>query len=276
MSAGIKRRNSEVRQLVFSKSPLRVVIQSGLIQPGEDLAIPQLRFFTPDFLASCESRSFFICTKTGLPIEDPKEVRKETETKSVNRIAVEVFINQPIVSFNQIVGDNGNFRFISVGCTERTHYVVIRGNVSFTFYAPFTSITPKDAVHALLNNNFIEGPRLYEKTAIIVQDFFYLIMAAVYPERDTYETTIKTITNLTLKCRVYFDPDKPKDSGISIEGYMYPFDMNTYPKPQLNRALRKMTKDELHEKYIAPRSIAFMTRKQKSDMEALIDEMQSN
>lgn len=251
MAVGTKRRAALARELVFSQSPLRVACQTGVQTKGEKNFVPLLELFSSNFVDSYEDRKTHISTATGLPVEQPPE--KTTGTASVNRIAVEVLISRPIISFNMIVGDNNNFRFISIGCTDRTHYIIVRGNISFTFYVPSSSVTPRDAVHELLTNNLVKGPCVYLKSSTIIQDFFELILAAVYPEAGMYQTVIKTADDMVLPCRVYFDPAKPKDSSISIAGYVYPFDLNRYPRTQLNKAVRRLPQSEVTERIAAPR-----------------------
>lgn len=251
MAVGTKRRAALARELVFSQSPLRVACQTGVQAKGEKNFVPLLELFSSNFVDSYEDRKTHISTATGLPVEQPPE--KTTGTASVNRIAVEVLISRPIISFNMIVGDNNNFRFISIGCTDRTHYIIVRGNISFTFYVPSSSVTPRDAVHELLTNNLVKGPCVYLKSSTIIQDFFEMIMSAVYPERGVYQTIIKTANDMILTCRVYFDPAKPKDSGISIAGYMYSFDLNSYPRTQLNKTVSRLPRAEVKEHIDAPR-----------------------
>lgn len=269
MSAGIKSRVNPSRPPVKLKSPLRIVHHSSYCEPKTPVCVPLETIF-PDkgFRESHDPRSIFISTATGLPIENP--ALNPPAVPPREKPAIEVFLHKPIISLNIIADKEGLFRLVTVGCSDRTHYVFVRGKVLFSFYIPVSSVTAQDAIKELLTNNFIKGPCVYNKSSTILQDFFASILSAVYPERTIISTIIKSSIGITMSCRVYFDPAKPKETAISVNGYVYPFPLERYPRSAVIRAVSKLTEEEVANRREAPRSIAHMTPSQQREMSCLM------
>jgi hypothetical protein len=246
----------------FSQSPLRVVLEaSNRVEEGNggvlitDLGLDQA------FIDSTQERVLEVLSHTGKPKLNPEGPGP----------AVKVFLEGPIISYNMIVGDNGNFRFVAIGCTQRTHYVVVRGNVSFAFYVPEASTNMREAVLELLYNNLIKGPRIYIKTAMIITSFFEKIMQAVFPDPVELVTTIRSAEGEDMPCRIYFDPDAPQDAMISVGGYVYGYDLNVYPKAQINKTLRVIERNERRDRRATPRSPADMNFRERAQQISLLE-----
>ena len=259
-----KAKKHELSHQGISATPLKVVIQATSLEEAfrEDLDFSLLSDMGIDtaFARSTEERVLRVVARTGKPTF--RDRIDDTHTDPV----VSVTLNQPIISYGMMEGSNGDFRFITIGCTEQTHYVVVRGIVSFTFYVPRSSITIEEAVFELLTNNLIKGPRIYEKTAAIIGDFFPKIMTAVYDELTILKTTIRTADKLDLPCRIYFDPENPADAMISVDGYVYGYDLNVYPKQQINRTLRVIEKQEKRDRRATPRCPEHMNARERQQL----------
>lgn len=241
-------------QPITDTVPLRVVLQA-VNQTGfsEEFKLLEEVGIDKEFASSSEERILGVETHTGKP----------TYLAATKDIIIDVALSYPIISYGMVVGDNGNFRLVTIGCTQRTHYVVMRGSVSFTFYIARSSLTVEEAVFELLTNNLIKGPRLYEKTAVILTDFFERLMTAVYTDLTILKTTIRTADKLDLPCKIYFDPEAPKDTMISVDGYVYGYDLNVYPKAQINKTLQVLEKQELRDRRKNPRAPEHMSAIEK-------------
>lgn len=271
MSAGINSRVNPSRPPVKLKSPLRVVHHSSYCEPVTPICVPlEVIFPDKDFRESNDPRSIFISTATGLPIENP--ALNPPAVKPREKPAIEVFLHKPIISLNIIADHEKLFKLITIGCTDRTHYVFVRGKVLFSFYIPVSSVTAQDAVKELLTNNFIKGPCVYNKTSTILHNFFASILAAVYLERTVISTVIKSSIGITMTCRVYFDPANPRESAISVNGYVYPFPLERYPRTAVIRAVSKLTEAEVMSRREAPHSIEHMTSSQQQEMSCFLAE----
>jgi hypothetical protein len=244
----------------YTPSPLGIVLQATN-HPGDGEAFSLLSDLGIDkeFAQSTEERTLVVLSQTGKP-----SFRTPAEENS-DRV-VKVVLNHPIISYGMIEGNNGDFRLVTIGCTERTHYVVVRGSVSFTFYVPRSSITIEEAVFELLTNNLIKGPRIYEKTAAIIADFFPKIMSAVHSELTILRTTIRSADKLDLPCKIYIDPEDASKNMISVDGYVYAYDLNEYPKSQINRTLRVLEKQEKRDRRSTPRSVEHMNAREKQQL----------
>lgn len=250
------------RRPAFSDSPLRVVLHASNIDGGgkDSMLITDLGL-EESFIHASGARVLEVFVHTGKPKLDPNGPGP----------VVRVNLEHPIVSYNMLVGDNGNFRMVTIGCTERTHYVVMRGNISFAFYVPRSSMTMQDAVLELLFTNLLKGPRIYVKTAIIIHKFFEKIMACVFPDPVILTTTIRSIEQHEMPCRIYFDPDDIEGTMISIDGYVYGYDLNTYPKSQINKTLRVIAKGEKRDRRSVHRSAAHMNFREKQELAARLE-----
>jgi hypothetical protein len=245
----------------YVASPLAIVLQATN-HPCDDEAFSLLSDLgiDNDFAQSTEERTLGVVTRTGKPT-----FRAHLHEDPADRV-LKVVLEHPIISYGMIEGNKGDFRLITIGCTERTHYVVVRGSVSFTFYIPRSSITIEEAVFELLTNNLIKGPRIYEKTAAIIADFFPKIMSAVHQDLTILRTTIRTADKLDLPCRIYFDPENHDDCRISVDGYVYGYDLNEYPKAQINRTLRVLEKQEKRDRRAAPRCVEHMNARERQQL----------
>lgn len=220
----------------------------------EDIGISKV------FAESSEPRTLRIAPRSGVP--SLREPTPENDKEGV----VKVLLEHPILSYGMIEGAGGEFRFITIGCTGCTHYVVVRGVVSFTFYVKATSVTIEEAVFELLVNNLLKGPRIYDKTAAIIKDFFPRIMSAVHKDPVILNTIIRTAEKLDLPCRIYFDPDDHSKNMISVDGYVYGYNLNDYPKPQINRTLRVLEKQEKRDRRAQHRCTEHMNALERQAM----------
>lgn len=242
----------------LTPSLLEIVLQAtNHPDDGENFSLLSDLGIDKAFAQSTEERVLRVIAITGKPT-----FRELTPNTSRDGI-VNVTLHHPIISYGMIQSDSGDFRLVTIGCTERTHYVVVRGCVSFTFYVPRSSITVEEAVFELLSNNLIKGPRIYEKTAAIIGDFFPKIMSAVYKDLTILRTTIRTADKLDLPCRIYFDPENHDDARISVDGYVYGYDLNVYPKAQINRTLRVIEKQEKRDRRAQHRCPEHMNAREK-------------
>lgn len=221
----------------FSGDPLHISHQSDATGEGVFLDLASI-FDTPDFYSRNDLRKGFISTVTGLPTSDPMDtIGNQSKAKQ----ALEINFNGAIKSYTQITGDNGNFRVVMIGLENRTHYIMVKGNVNFTFYVDASSSNAKEGLHALINSNLNKCPRVYRKTAMTVPNFYELIFTAVYKEKVILPISVTSKCGQKLRSKLYFDPANPKSNMISILGYVFPFNLHMFPKWQILKALERTT-----------------------------------
>lgn len=256
-----KAKKHEISHRGISGDPLQIIVQAmHLENDGEEFCLLSDIGISDEFARSTEERTLRVVARTGAPTFIDR--LEDTHTDPV----ISVVLSHPIVSYGMMEGSNGDFRFITIGCTEQTHYIVVRDIVSFTFYVPRPSTTIEEAVFELLTNNLLKGPRIYEKTAAIIGDFFPRIMTAVHDDLTILRTTIRTADKLDLPCRIYFDPENPADSMISVDGYVYKYNLNVYPKSQINRTLRVIEKQEKRDRRAKPRCPEHMNARERQQL----------
>lgn len=241
----------------FSSSPLRVVLHATNhpSKDGESTLITDLGI-DPAFIADPSPRTLEVCVFTGRPKTD----------LDAPGATIKVMLEHPMISYNMMVGDNGNFRMLAIGCTERTHFAIVRSYASFAFYVPRSSMTMQDAILELLYNNLIKGPKIYDKSASIIHNFFEKALQAIFPDPVILTTVITSVEGHEMPCRIYFDPEDPKEAMISIDGYVYGFNVNEYPKPQINRTLRIIERNENLDRRKRHRNPAHMNHREKAEM----------
>lgn len=217
----------------------------------------------PAFIADPSDRTLEVYIHTGRPKVNPDAPGP----------SIKVMLKYPMISYNMIVGDHGNFRMIAIGSTERTHFAFVRGKISFAFYVPRSSVTMEDAIMELLYNNLIKGPRAYEKTASIIDNFYEKVLQCIFPDPVVLNTIITSFEGEEMPCRIYFDSEAPDDAMISIGGYVYGYNVNQYPRDQIQRTLKVVERKEKRDRRATHRSPNHMDHRERAAMNKRLEEV---
>ncbi|MNR45862.1 hypothetical protein D3C85_1647560 [compost metagenome] len=65
---------------------------------------------------------------------------------------------------------------------------------------------------------------------------------------------------------MYIDPEDASKNMISVDGYVYAYDLNEYPKSQINRTLRVLEKQEKRDRRSTPRCVEHMNAREKQQL----------
>lgn len=155
----------------------------------------------------------------------------------------EVMLHQPIVSYSMFKNDDGAARFICIGCTNKTVYMIIRKELAYSFIIDMSSLTAKEAVKNLYISNLNKGPVVFGKTSRLLNSFFDRLFPAVYPEPTILNFEAKHISGDTVTVKLYFDPIDQSNNMLSVNGYVFDVQLNEFPSKQINRGYNIKKKD---------------------------------
>lgn len=204
------------------------------LDTGSDKRLLLEQGFTKEFLDSKTERLVTFDGTTGRPVFQEAFAGKRKE----------IMINRPIIGMGLLETPDKAVIITALYCQNRTYYVVIKGPIVFVFNLDVTSLNMKDAVRELLNSNMVKGPRIFEHTAAIMSDFWIKALSAVYKAPEIIEITLVTRDGLPVPSRIYFSPQKPKDTILSIGGWCYGFDLCEFPKQQIAVGTKQFAADE--------------------------------
>lgn len=156
----------------------------------------------------------------------------------------EVMLHQPIVSYSMFKNKDGSARFICIGCTNKTVYMIIRKELAYSFIIDMSSLTTKEAVKNLYISNLNKGPVVFGKTSRLLNGFFDRLFTATFREPCVMPFEAKHISGETVQGKLYFDPDKPANNMLSINGYVFDVQLNEFPSKQINRGHNIKKKDD--------------------------------
>lgn len=188
---------------------------------------------TAEFCKSSEERQLNISIETGMPEFDPTAKRT---FRTVN-------LFQPIVSYSMFKTEDGNARFICIGCTNKTVYMIVRKELAYSFVIDMSSLTAKEAVKNLYVSNLNKGPVVFEKTGKLLNGFFERLFTAVYHEPTIIAFDAKHISGDSVAIKLYFDPAHPDNNMMSVNGWVYDVQLNEFPSKQINRGYNIKKKD---------------------------------
>ena len=180
--------------------------------------------FTSEFLESTERRDVTFSKITALPVFG--------ETKQPTKV---IPVRHRIVGVHSFWSTDKKVALTILQCVDRTHYFVVRGKSSFFFELAGTSVTPKEAVIRLLNNNLVKGERYYTTTAFIMPGFWCELLLVVCKEPEIIDMTFNTRDGSPVPSRLYFDPKAPTECILSVGGHCYAYNPNVYPRGELTR-----------------------------------------
>lgn len=155
----------------------------------------------------------------------------------------EVMLHQPIVSYSMFKNDDGTARFICIGCTNKTVYMIIRKELAYSFIIDMSSLTAKEAVKNLYISNLNKGPVVFGKTSRLLNSFFDRLFPAVYTEPTILNFEAKHISGDTVTVKLYFDPIDQSNNMLSVNGYVFDVELNEFPSKQINRGYNIKKKD---------------------------------
>lgn len=179
------------------------------------------------FCRSSSERTLRINIESGKPDFDPNTNHSRFR---------EVTLYQPIVSYTVFETTQKDVRFICIGCTNKTVYMIVKEDLAYSFVVDMSSLTGKEAVKNLYASNLNKGPILYEKTATLLPSFFDRLFAATFTEPTVLEFKTLHISGVLLPMRLYYHPQKPELNMLSICGWVHDINLNAFPGRQINRA----------------------------------------
>jgi len=185
------------------------------------------------FCKSSAERILRISIETGMP------VLEETSKRTYR----EVTLYQPIVSYTMFKTEDGNARFICIGCTNKTVYMIVRKELAYSFVIDMSSLTTKEAVKNLYVSNLNKGPVVFQKTAKLLNGFFDRLFAATWQEPTILTFDAKHISGDTVVVKLYLDPITPANNMMSVNGWVYDVQLNEFPSKQINRGYNIKKKD---------------------------------
>jgi len=146
-------------------------------------------------------------------------------------------IEGEIVSFGALESKDKEFALIFLATRRSIHFTVVNGKKVWSFVIDGTGTDACDVIRTMFNNALVRGPRVYDKNATIVADFWQHVLTAVYPEPTVIEIGLYNKDQQYVSSRVYFDPTRPHDLTLSAGGLCYHYDLNVFPRESINKGL---------------------------------------
>lgn len=177
------------------------------------------------FCRQNQERMLRINIETGMPELDP-------QAKHAYR---EVVLVQPIVSYTMFETADGTSRFICIGCTNKTVYMIVREELAYSFVIDMSSLNAKEAVKNLYVSNLNKGPIVFQKTTKLLDNFFLNLFSATFSENTLLEFEVVHISGNKVNAKLYLHPRKPEANMFSVNGWVYDVLLDEFPGKQINR-----------------------------------------
>jgi len=224
---------------VTHKKTLRVVIDTG----ANEKRLEQ-QGFSRDFQRASGEREVYIVLETGLVAKPEDKDRKQATIR----------IEGALIAYGQVESHDHDFRMVMLSTQRRTYFLVVNGPVKFIFFITTASVNMKDAVRGLLNDNLLRGPKFYEKTAGIMQDFWFRLLSSVITEPEIIEINLRSVNNHTVPSRVYFNPNNQTESILSIGGYCFDYQLQNFPREEIAKGTGQWMREQ-EKRGTAPASV---------------------
>lgn len=211
----------------IAESPLQLIKEISVIEHGRNFqkVMEETLGLSPEFCRASYERTLQVDIESGEPVVGH-------DVKCGHR---EVTLVQPIVLYAVFETVDRKARFICVGCTNKTVYMIVKKELAYSFVIDMSSLTVKEAVKNLYLSNLNKGARVYRKTAQLLPNFFNTLFDAAYPERTLLEFTLTHISGVGLPVRLYHHPHQPTLNMLSVNGWVYDVDLNEFPGTQISR-----------------------------------------
>lgn len=161
-----------------------------------------------------------------------------TDKKSFRDLTLE----DPIVSYTLFETEDGRSRFLAIGCTGKTVYMIIRKDLSYSFVIDVSSLNPLEAVTNLYISNLNKGQASFNKTAGLLSNFFENLFSAVLEDRTILAFEVTRFSGTVANVRLYVNPKDHTENMLSVNNYVFDVELNKFPGRQIARGDTKPKK----------------------------------
>lgn len=161
-----------------------------------------------------------------------------TDKKSFRDLTLE----DPIVSYTLFETEDGRSRFLAIGCTGKTVYMIIRKDLSYSFVIDVSSLNPLEAVTNLYISNLNKGQASFNKTAGLLSNFFENLFSAVLEDRTILAFEVTRFSGTIANVRLYVNPKDHTENMLSVNNYVFDVELNKFPGRQIARGDTKPKK----------------------------------
>lgn len=192
-------------------------------------------------------------TELGLTMNDCKSFDSRVVRVDINKGIInpaqndkkafrDLTLEDPIVSYTLFETEDGRSRFLAIGCTGKTVYMIMRKDLSYSFVIDVSSLNPLEAVTNLYVSNLNKGQASFTKTAGLLGNFFENLFSAVLDDRTILAFDVTRFSGTVADVRLYVNPKDHTEDMISVNNYVFDVELNKFPGRQIARGDTKPKK----------------------------------
>jgi len=172
-------------------------------------------------------RSLFVSLVGGFPmLKDPAWPQ------------LEVTIEGSIEHYSIVMSEDERFIMAFVGTSECSVYVTIEPKQTRHFIIDGEAQSLRGSLIRLLEHNLCKGERMFQQTVSFYPRLFYKLFTLFGSAPALYRVSPVHLKGDILRGKVYIYPEEPSRNAISINGWVYNFDLDKFPLHALHEGHR--------------------------------------